>query len=330
MTATAVAGVRYLTSRTEVADFVSLLRDRQLLFPAVVVSRPSHLDDPYFPLSDLHAAVDHQADVYYVDAPNLFREVLRQQSGGEPSDTFNVYGGAARVFPAGQWQHARVFTARSTGEGEQRVRSIVAHLKELSGHRGSLSYSTTTPAHDEVRRQGAAIRALDLAAENVRLTQQVASLEAEAARSKPAAPKSRAMPSLPGPARTARRLFSDAEQEIRFRVTTLWAESTTPQEKDDAPLPDFTVGDQFAASVDAIAAHNAALLDKIARAVLKLLLGNDRDGHKLGPVRPEDGGVAWRSYVEQFAPSARRLHYWRIPGGEIELSRVVLHDDYQP
>ena len=71
-----------------------------------------------------------------------------------------------------------------------------------------------------------------------------------------------------------------------------------------------------------------ALRDKIARACVRVLTRQDRDAHRLGPER-EDGASAWRSYVEQKAASARRLHYWTLPGGAIELARVVLHDDYR-
>lgn len=27
---------------------------------------------------------------------------------------------------------------------------------------------------------------------------------------------------------------------------------------------------------------------------------------------------------------ARRLHFWRLPDGTVELSRVVIHDDTRP
>jgi hypothetical protein len=44
----------------------------------------------------------------------------------------------------------------------------------------------------------------------------------------------------------------------------------------------------------------------------------------------DDGAVCWRVSLQVNTPSARRLHYWKLPGGAYELSRVVLHDDVEP
>lgn len=43
-----------------------------------------------------------------------------------------------------------------------------------------------------------------------------------------------------------------------------------------------------------------------------------------------DGSRCWRSAIEQSTPGARRLRYWELPGGAVELSRVVHHDDTRP
>ena len=44
----------------------------------------------------------------------------------------------------------------------------------------------------------------------------------------------------------------------------------------------------------------------------------------------DDGSTCWRANLQTGAPAARRIHYWIQPGGRIELSRVVTHDDYEP
>ena len=44
--------------------------------------------------------------------------------------------------------------------------------------------------------------------------------------------------------------------------------------------------------------------------------------------RDSDGAVAWRCNVQTNAASARRLHYWASPGGRLEFSCVVVHDDF--
>lgn len=330
--APAVPGIRYLTTRTAVADFFDLVMKEQLSFPAVVVTKPSHEAAPYIPLDDLYEAIGDIADIYFLDSAAVdIREVVPRRAGAADLEDVNVYGGATRMFPAGRWDSARLFMARSPEEGKQRVRAITGHVKSLLNHRGSLSYTTSTSQNaDAVRRESDSVKLVAAEAENTALRERVRKLEAQlaaATRSKPASkPKTGPVPVH----KPVRRMFADADAEIRFRVMALWAEQTTPAEKQESPLPKYTFGEGFAASLDELSAHNPQLLDKVARCVLRILLGQDRDGHKLdttGKVR-EDGAVAWRSYVEQNTASARRLHYWRKPGGQVELGKVVLHDDY--
>lgn len=331
-----IAGVRYLSTRSAVADLVDIIVGGRLMFPAVVVTRPSHAQGPAMPLDELHDAVNEFADVYYVEDSNAIREIVRDQYPGVSLDSVNVFGGATRVFPTGPLGTSYIYTARNRAEGRRGVRAIVRKLGGGSTpSTGPISYSTSTPDPDAPK-EGQAFREVTLEAENAALRAQVAALTAklDQATARPApAPRPKVAVQAPPVARPTRRLFADGGEEIRYRVLTLWAEQTSVQEKLDAPLPDYTLSAAFAASVDEHSCQQPAMLDKIARAVLRVITGADRDGHKLdlsGAVRPDDGAVAWRTYVEQKAPSARRLHYWRVPGGGIELSRIVLHDDYLP
>jgi hypothetical protein len=41
-----------------------------------------------------------------------------------------------------------------------------------------------------------------------------------------------------------------------------------------------------------------------------------------------DGAIAWRASLQVNTPSARRIHYWVLPSGQIELARVAAHDDF--
>lgn len=43
--------------------------------------------------------------------------------------------------------------------------------------------------------------------------------------------------------------------------------------------------------------------------------------------RAADGAQAWRCSLQVGTPSARRLHWWDIPGGGVELASVGVHDD---
>lgn len=324
-----------LTTRVQASDLIAMIMGRQLTFPAVVVTRPSHLPGPLIPLLDLSAAVDGIADTYYVDDSDMWRAAVE----AAPGDTaeLRVFGGAARVFPAGRFERASLFIARTEEEGARRVGAIRTHLDGLRRARGSLSYSTDSAAHDPARREADSLRAVMLQADVDRLEAQTRQQEAELARlrssrSTPAQTTSTPAPSASPAALPDRRLFDDAAEEVEFRLRTMWAVSTSPAEKIAAPLPHHTFAPGFADSIAKLAPNaSAGLVDKVARCALRVLLNQERDAHRLdlsGAVRA-DGAVAWRAYVEQNVPSARRLHYWRIPGGEVEFARVVLHDDYR-
>jgi len=41
-----------------------------------------------------------------------------------------------------------------------------------------------------------------------------------------------------------------------------------------------------------------------------------------------DGSKAWRANIEDNTPQARRLHYWKSSNGQIELSKIAPHDDF--
>jgi hypothetical protein len=43
-------------------------------------------------------------------------------------------------------------------------------------------------------------------------------------------------------------------------------------------------------------------------------------------IRAADGAKAYRLYLQQGTPSARRLHYWQLADGHIELANVGVHD----
>lgn len=44
--------------------------------------------------------------------------------------------------------------------------------------------------------------------------------------------------------------------------------------------------------------------------------------------RSSDGAQAWRCALQINTPSARRLHWWELPGGGVELASVGPHDDF--
>lgn len=140
--------------------------------------------------------------------------------------------------------------------------------------------------------------------------------------------------------RTDQSEWPDGESWLRHEVTGTWATRTTASEKRKYPLKEYVVGPRFLGSVNAF---GDAYIDKVLRALVDVLTGRaaevpGRDLHRLREgqggndphVSRSDGATCWRVSLEQNTASARRLHYWQLPSGRIELSRVVLHDDVEP
>lgn len=161
-----------------------------------------------------------------------------------------------------------------------------------------------------------------------RLTQELR--EARASRESPA----------PTSVRTSREDWPDAQDWIRHEVSSAWATRVTASEKSRYPVRDYRIGPTFANSLEVL---DAAQFAKVMRAVVDVVTGRvvDIPGRELHRLRQgtggddpyvvrADGARCWRASIESNVPSARRLHYWELPGGVVELSRVVLHDDFRP
>ena len=142
----------------------------------------------------------------------------------------------------------------------------------------------------------------------------------------------------PAPAPGEGPQFADAEQGFRYLVLTRWATRTQPGEQADRPLPDYVVDPRF---LDSLHQLEGIKDEKVADVVFEIVTGlapriPGREVHHLrtGPgggdpnrVRA-DGAIAWRASLQVRTPAARRIHYWVLPDGRIELARVATHDDF--
>lgn len=128
-------------------------------------------------------------------------------------------------------------------------------------------------------------------------------------------------------------------EEERFRADVLEA-WTTKQSDDDRqrhPLAVFRLHPEFLPSIEAAGASRS----KVVETVMLVACGRavavaGREVHPLrvgaGATEPQrrrtsDEASAWRCAIQRGAPSARRLHWWKLDGGEIEFANVVKHDD---
>lgn len=103
------------------------------------------------------------------------------------------------------------------------------------------------------------------------------------------------------------------------------------------PLGDYALNPRFLETVRAL---GGIAVEKVAEVCAHVVTGRAREfaGLQLHPLRSGDGGApqrvrsrdgakAWRCALQVGTPSARRLHWWALPGGGVELASVGIHDD---
>lgn len=137
--------------------------------------------------------------------------------------------------------------------------------------------------------------------------------------------------------------FDAAEEWVRHEVLLAWVDRFDPATRRVRPLPEsYLVGGGFP---DSLSTLDDGQLSKAFKAVVDVLTGQLRDvaaarrPHPLRTgngaedkdvVRAADAARCMRVSIESNVASARRLHYWVLADGGIELSRIVLHDDMNP
>ncbi|CAM2916072.1 hypothetical protein ACSL103130_06965 [Actinomyces slackii] len=133
-------------------------------------------------------------------------------------------------------------------------------------------------------------------------------------------------------------LFLDPVDQIRYEIYVAWARQTPPVDKERWPLPErYIVGEAFPQALEELEGIDRS---RVMRAAVDVLTGrareiSSRNLHALrasaaggSPVRTRrDGAVAFRVSLQEGTPSARRLHFWRLPDGRIELINVAVHDE---
>jgi hypothetical protein len=136
--------------------------------------------------------------------------------------------------------------------------------------------------------------------------------------------------------------FATVQEWIAEEIRSFWIETYTPADRRQYPLDSvrWTVLPSFADTFQKLDDNG---MDKAIRAATHIVTTrraaeNMFESHALREgdesSKPEvtraDGATAQRAYIESHTPQSRRLHYWKLRDGSIELSRVGLHDDFTP
>jgi len=137
--------------------------------------------------------------------------------------------------------------------------------------------------------------------------------------------------------------FATVDEWIDEEIRAFWIENYTPADRVAYPIDrqPWRILPSFAETFVALTEDG---MDKAIKTATHLVTGRNAVEHitedhalregdensKPAVVRAEDGAASFRAYIESHTPQARRLHYWKLRDGSIELSRVGLHDDFTP
>jgi hypothetical protein len=142
--------------------------------------------------------------------------------------------------------------------------------------------------------------------------------------------------------RSRRDRWSTNEDWFNEEIRRVWISRYKPQERSDQFPLDFSkysFGPLFFDSVkdDSLTEDE---LRKAVRVIVDIVTGRESESrqnrvHALreseSPSAPQrtrdDGSKGWRANIEDRTPQARRLHYWKLPTGEIQLAKIAKHDD---
>jgi hypothetical protein len=133
-----------------------------------------------------------------------------------------------------------------------------------------------------------------------------------------------------------RPVFADPHRQLRHEIWLAYLDRFPEQERALRELPeDYSFGPEFVATLEQL---RVVSREKVVEVLVEVLLALDAelDGRELHPWREgrggaqqqrPDGAVAWRVALQRGTPGARRMKYWRHPGGRVEFDSVGHHDD---
>jgi predicted RNA-binding protein with RPS1 domain len=131
------------------------------------------------------------------------------------------------------------------------------------------------------------------------------------------------------------------EEEFVEAVHAAYARMYAPGDREQYPLCDIQLGDQFLDRLDSL---EGVPVEKVVEVCAHVAAGRHveiagLDVHQLrhGPAgapartRSSDGAHAWRCALQIGTPSARRFHWWELPGAprRVEFASVGVHDDME-
>jgi predicted RNA-binding protein with RPS1 domain len=315
----------------------SLERDEDAELPAAISLKPEAMDDEPEAVERVEL-VEPEEPVSVVEAEELDRAItdgreLQAQLG-------SLFGNAERRIRELRAEAAQVRQILERDIAEARLR-----LLELAESGTQELVGSTEAALERARREAGELREQLAAAEDDRRELLQRLKEARGA----AKDADRRVERLRKDLRDERDRSGYLEGELaaagldetaRFvaDVRRAWERTTTPADRERYLWNDPVIGPEFLQTLSQVQGINR---DRVVEVCAHVVSGRAPEigGLELHPLRSsegggapqrerEDGAKAWRCSLQVGSPSARRLHYWQLPDGGVELAKIVYHDDF--
>ncbi|MBD3689131.1 hypothetical protein H8R18_06230 [Nanchangia anserum] len=134
--------------------------------------------------------------------------------------------------------------------------------------------------------------------------------------------------------------FSSPEEQLRFEIELMWSIWFSLEDKEKWPIRPYTFSKGFFDTLHTVGRQVPRR--KLLRVLAEIVTCKSREGAHArildkrssgqggAKTRPRnDGAIARRVRLEQSTHAARRVLYWDLPDGTVELSAIAVHDDYQ-
>lgn len=135
-------------------------------------------------------------------------------------------------------------------------------------------------------------------------------------------------------------VYRDPEQQFRLELNLDYLSRVEEPDRVRFPWPHrYHIGAHFLESLDRLVRDGGITREKVVAVCADVLCGRAKEmtsravkewrSSPNGPPlkRDGDGAVAMRVRLQTGARAARRMRYWLLTNGEIELDRVAVHDD---
>lgn len=117
-----------------------------------------------------------------------------------------------------------------------------------------------------------------------------------------------------------------------------WEMTTTAADREQYPWREPVFGPEFTTSLNRVEGIGRERVVEVCADVV-CRRAPDRPGLEVHALRSSDkggapqrvradGAKAYRASLQVNTPAARRLHYWELPDGGVELAKIVYHDDF--